>query len=872
MTTGPIRYDEQLEQLGFPVTARGIWALVGSSPVEFGWKLHLSSFGRLAPDLVRAVAPILATTKCPFKVARDSDILGMLNEGTFGATQVGKFATVYPQTSEESRRIAEELVSATESFVGPRVVTDMFLGGVIYARFGSHSPRMVRDRLGLFEALDQPPAAQYSVPFIPPVELDNPFIGLQKEATSAAVGLRLIGPGYLISKVIQVHAKGSVFEAIDLRNQHVVDRVILKEARPYVMSDIYGRDMKDRLRNETAALAALSGKAPVPASGPLFEHADNLYLPIQLVIGRDFGARATTPYMALTRPEQIQLLSELAKIAAAVAAVHRAGFVHRDLSMRNIRFTPEDTVQLIDLEIAYRVGCGSVPFSQGTAGFVSPQQLVNDEPMFTDDLYSLGAVIVCAITGCDPQRVLHGTHADSYEKIRLLSGAPEWLCRLAADCVAPDPSGRPHIESVGAILKDPPGALATEGAKGFPLGDNYANFVNDGLKWLLDGAPRDDGLWLSPDLASSEHGSLRLIQGFRVYRSTSRGVAGVLYTLCKLHRYGFVQPGSATQAGEAVDWLLEHRPTPDDQMVGLHFGEAGVAVAIAEAIASGLVETGPWLDPYMSEALCGPIDWPDLTHGAAGQGFAAFMCADLLSKPELGNLANRCAEYLVTSQEKDGSWVLPAGVRAMEGGTYTGFAHGVAGIVSFLAYHASRTNDQASRAAALHGGEWLMLQARSGRAAASLWWTLNTSTDETWRWWCHGGPGIALGLLDLFVLTQDEMWSASVRACLRAHPVHLRYPNLSQCHGMSGLGDILLEAYRVLGEVEWLDRARAIGVAMAGLAGRSVDGASWMVENPYRPTPDLMIGTSGVLHFLARLTAHDNPTFGLPLKPPVIAP
>jgi hypothetical protein len=89
---------------------------------------------------------------------------------------------------------------------------------------------------------------------------------------------------------------------------------------------------------------------------------------------------------------------------------------------------------------------------------------------------------------------------------------------------------------------------------------------------------------------------------------------------------------------------------------------------------------------------------------------------------------------------------------------------------------------------------------------------------------------------------------------------------------MSGLGDILLEAYRVLGEVEWLDRARAIGVAMAGLAGRSVDGASWMVENPYRPTPDLMIGTSGVLHFLARLTAHDNPTFGLPLKPPVIAP
>src|SRR5438093_653555 len=133
--SGPTRYDEQLQRLGFDVVPRGIWSSVGSSRAEYGWKLHLSSVGWQAADLLRVIAPTLAAAKCPFKVTCDSDILGMLNEGTLGATQVGKFATLYPATPEECRALAEELVSATDGFVGPRVVTDIFLGGVVHARF-----------------------------------------------------------------------------------------------------------------------------------------------------------------------------------------------------------------------------------------------------------------------------------------------------------------------------------------------------------------------------------------------------------------------------------------------------------------------------------------------------------------------------------------------------------------------------------------------------------------------------------------------------------------------------------------------------------------------------------------------------------------
>ena len=538
---------------------------------------------------------------------------------------------------------------------------------------------MVRDRLGLIEALNEPPEAAYMIPFAPPAALDNPFVGLATDvAAAASAGPRLIGPGYLISNIVQIHAKGAVLEAIDLRSQRTVNRVVLKEGRPHVMSDMHGRDVRDRLRNEAEALAAVAGKAPVPAAAPIFEHAGNLYLPLEHVAGRDFSARASTPYAAQPEHDQAKLVGELADIGTAVAALHHEGFVHRDLSMRNVRFTHEDQVVLLDLEISYRIGSGQLPFSQGTVGFVSPQQLAGDSPTFSDDVYSFGAVIVCAITGCDPQRVLHGTASDRYTKIRSLSGAPEWLCRLAAECVAVDPSVRPPIATVNAVLRDPP-RFGVRSAAGFPAcDDDYSDVVAQGLKWLLDGAARDDGLWLSPDLSSSsDHGSLRLVHGFRVYRSASRGVAGVLYILGKLHRFGFEAPGAAAQAGAAVDWLLDHRMTPDDQMVGLHFGEAGVAVALAETVASGLVETGAWLEPYMREALAGPIDWPDLSHGAAGQGFAAYMCADLLEQPDLAELANRCAEYLVIAQQDDGSWTLPGESAPWKRRhNRSGFAHG----------------------------------------------------------------------------------------------------------------------------------------------------------------------------------------------------
>ena len=80
------------------------------------------------------------------------------------------------------------------------------------------------------------------------------------------------------------------------------------------------------------------------------------------------------------------------------------------------------------------------------------------------------------------------------------------------------------------------------------------------------------------------------------------------------------------RARNAVGWLLDRTPTADLGLPGLYFGEAGVALAIHEARRAGLVSDPNGAIGSVRAQLDGPLDWPDLTHGAAGQGIAALMC------------------------------------------------------------------------------------------------------------------------------------------------------------------------------------------------------------------------------------------------------
>ncbi|MGB3239409.1 MAG: serine/threonine-protein kinase, partial [Geitlerinemataceae cyanobacterium] len=75
--------------------------------------------------------------------------------------------------------------------------------------------------------------------------------------------------------------------------------------------------------------------------------------------------------------------------------------IHRDLKPENILVDDRMNVYLVDFGFA-RMGGGEVAVSsvvKGTLGFMPPEQMFNRQITMASDLYSLGATLICLLTG-----------------------------------------------------------------------------------------------------------------------------------------------------------------------------------------------------------------------------------------------------------------------------------------------------------------------------------------------------------------------------------------------------------------------------------------------------------------------------------------
>lgn len=884
-------YGRRVESLGCTVVRRGPWASVGTAARVQGWKLHLSSVPVEAVVLLDTVVPCLRADSVAFKVANDVQVLSQLNEGRLGPTQIGKFMTIYPHSDDEARDIALELMALTAAFHGPVIATDRRLGAIVYTRYGGFNPVVLHNRLGLFMTAIYAPDGSlrsdaYRVPFVPPEGVADPFAGIEyapggvPAVEASAAANRLLGPGYLILDIIRPDAKGAVLRALDLRSQDTVALKVIKQGRQYCYADVYGRDIRTRLQRQAQLHARLEGIIPIPQADPYFEHAGDGYLPLAYIEGRTVeqvahAALANRSWASLADAQQERLLGYLAQLVIAVQALHAAGYVHHDLTASNVWIGEDGCVYLLDLELAHRVGDPVPAFGMGTLGFVSPDQLARRPPAFADDVYAIGCVMVLVLTGLDPRRVLFGGEERCAERLAVVArGSPPALLANIAACLSPDAAARPALADVLAVLRGvlqagrrtaPQAAGNSPAAQAAEPGPNAAQLVAQGIQGILTQTIVDEegsGLWLSAADGRAHAGSAG-VGAYTLQPDANHGVAGVVYLLGRLARAGWTSQAVRTRVEQAAAWLLSQPLGPDD-LPGLHFGRAGTAVALCEALAGGLLPREPATERYITAALLGRLDWPDITHGAAGQGVAALYCADRLGAPALLGAAHGCAGYLVDTQQPDGSWKMPPGVEGMSGETLTGFAHGVAGMVYFLAEYDRRFSGGGAHAAWRRGAAWLLEAAIPTRGGEVLEWQYSDQNPVHWHWWCHGGPGIALTLLRLYEQSGEDHFARAAERALREHPVDGRYGNLSQCHGLSGLGEIYLEAARVLGGSEWQHRAAAVADLLFALRRDEGGAVTWLVEDPQAVTADLMVGTSGVVHFFARLSGLSG-TLGFPL-------
>ncbi|MEU4158567.1 protein kinase [Actinoplanes sp. NPDC026670] len=271
---------------------------------------------------------------------------------------------------------------------------------------------------------------------------------------SAREGL-LLGGRYRLVAPVGVGGMAVVWQAHD----EVLGRAVaVKLLAPAQAGDARSRD---RIRREARAAAALSHPniaqvhdyGETALSGRVFP-----YVVMELVPGGTLSARLSAGAL----PPAFAMRTG-AEIAAALAAAHAEGLVHRDIKPGNVMLAPTGA-KVVDFGIAAAVapdgsGLPDDPDEVlGTPAYLAPERLVGDSVVPASDVYALGVVLYRMLSGRSPW-----SSEDTRQMVRAhlyvppaplpyVAGVPEYVVRLADRCLAKNPGRRPSAEEAASVL------------------------------------------------------------------------------------------------------------------------------------------------------------------------------------------------------------------------------------------------------------------------------------------------------------------------------------------------------------------------------------------------------------------------------------
>ncbi len=86
------------------------------------------------------------------------------------------------------------------------------------------------------------------------------------------------------------------------------------------------------------------------------------------------------------------------QLCHAVAAVHQAGLLHRDIKAHNVMLTNDNRVVLMDFGTGRELGDGSAAAIAGTPLYLAPEVLAGGETTVASDIYSVGVLLYHLLT------------------------------------------------------------------------------------------------------------------------------------------------------------------------------------------------------------------------------------------------------------------------------------------------------------------------------------------------------------------------------------------------------------------------------------------------------------------------------------------
>ncbi|HYN95014.1 MAG TPA: serine/threonine-protein kinase, partial [Pilimelia sp.] len=180
------------------------------------------------------------------------------------------------------------------------------------------------------------------------------------------------------------------------------------------------------------------------------------FVVMELLSGEELEARLTAG--ALPWHDAIEIC---AQVAEALAAAHRLGIVHRDVTPANIMLTAVGA-KVLDFGIATHIGAPDEDEEGdtfGTPAYVAPERLDGVPAQPATDTYSLGVLLYETVTGQVP------FPADTWDDLARpdrptemppvrVPGVPAEVVDICRRCLARDPRQRPTAHQVGEALRE----------------------------------------------------------------------------------------------------------------------------------------------------------------------------------------------------------------------------------------------------------------------------------------------------------------------------------------------------------------------------------------------------------------------------------
>ena len=324
-------------------------------------------------------------------------------------------------------------------------------------------------------------AAAIDPPTLPPVSddlLDDPTIPPQassdKHATTPvaispddegvpAVGdqVRYFGDYELVEEIAR-GGMGVVFKARQMNlNRTVALKMILA-------GQFAGEEDVQRFYTEAEAAAQLDHPGIVPIF-EIGEHQGQHYFSMGYIEGESLGQKVADG--PLPPREAAELVK---KICEAMAYAHERGVIHRDLKPANILIDRSGQPKVTDFGLAKKTeadsdltGTGQI---LGTPAYMPPEQAAgkSDQVGPLADVYSLGAILYCLLTGRPPfqaaspmDTLLQVLEQEPVAPRKLIATLPRDLDTIALKCLDKDPASRYHSASelaadLNHFLRDEP--------------------------------------------------------------------------------------------------------------------------------------------------------------------------------------------------------------------------------------------------------------------------------------------------------------------------------------------------------------------------------------------------------------------------------